>query len=96
MVSTEIAGLLAEILEADPEDITPATELTLENGVEPIHIAKWVIRCEKKYKLTIHDEDVHTFKNVNDLAEAIEKILDEGAAPVSTDDEKDRTAWYYQ
>jgi acyl carrier protein len=70
-----VAEILAEIIETDYEEITPETELTMNNGIESVSIAKLVIQCEKKFKVTIHDEDIHNFKCVNDIAEYIKKIL---------------------
>lgn len=75
LVSQKVEKILAEILEVDDEDITPETELTTASGIEAIHIAKMVIECEKKFNITIHDEDVHTFKYLHDLAKYIETIL---------------------
>ncbi len=74
MVFQRVAKILSEIIELDYEDIEPETQLTTDNGIEAVHIAKLVIECEKKFNITIHDENVHSFKCVNDIAEYIEKI----------------------
>jgi acyl carrier protein len=72
-----VAKILADIIEIDYEDITPETELTIENEIEAVNIAKLVIECEKKFNITIHDENVHNFKCVNDIVQYIEKIQTE-------------------
>ena len=77
MVFQEVAGILAEIIDVDVEDITLETELTSEYGIKAIDVAKLVIACEKKFKITIHDEDVHTFKCVNDVVEYMKKMQNE-------------------
>lgn len=77
MVFQKVARILAEIIEVDSEDITPDTELTREYGIKAVDVAKLVIECEKKFKITIHDEDVHRFQFVNDLVEYIKKIQSE-------------------
>lgn len=74
MVFETVAGILAEILGIDDEDITPQTELTREYGIKAVDVAKLVIECEKKFDLIIHDEDVHRFRCVNDLVEYIHRI----------------------
>lgn len=74
MVYRRLVKILSEIIGIDYEDITPETELSIQNGIEAIDVAKLVIECEKNFKVTIHDEDVHTFKRVNDIVEYIEKI----------------------
>lgn len=74
MVYKKLVKIISEIIGSDDEDITPETELTIDNGIEAIDIAKIVIECEQCFKITIHDEDVHTFKKVSDIAEYIKKI----------------------
>lgn len=69
-----MAKILSEIIGSDDEDITPDTELTIDNGIEAIDIAKLLIECEQCFNITIHDEDVHTFKKVRDIVEYIKKI----------------------
>lgn len=75
MVFQKLAGILTEIVEIDEEDITPETPLTKAAGVEALQLAKLIMECERNFKVTLHDEDVHTFKCVNDIVEYIEKIL---------------------
>lgn len=75
MIYKKVAKILAEIIDAEYEDITPETELTGESGIEAINLARLVIQCEKHFKIIIHDEDVHTFKCVKDIVEYIENLL---------------------
>jgi acyl carrier protein len=74
LVFQKVANILAEIIDIDYEDITPETELISENGIKAVDVAKLVIECEKKFKITIHDEDVHNFRRVNDVVEYINRI----------------------
>ena len=95
MVFQKAAKILAEIIGVDYEDITPETELTIDYGIARIDVAKLIIECEKKFKITIYDEDVHGFKCVGDIAEYIDKLLsDDINSTVSSD--KEREAWYYK
>ncbi|WP_286908072.1 acyl carrier protein [Clostridium sp. UBA1652] len=77
MIFEKVAKIIGEVINIDYEDITADTQLTSDHGVEPISIAKIVIECEKKFKITIHDEDVHKFKSISDIVNYIEDILDE-------------------
>ena len=74
MVFKKVAKILADIMEIDSEDITLETALTNEYGIRAVDVAKLVIECEQKFKITIHDEDVHTFLYVNDMVEYIKQI----------------------
>ena len=98
MVFTKMANLLAEIIGADPDDISPETSLCPTSGIEPIDLAKLIIACEKKFKITIYDEHVHHFQTVGNVVTYIENILAEGIENFSSQDDADkqREAWYYQ
>ena len=74
MVFRKVAEILAEILEVDCEMITKETALTAEYGIKAIDVAKLVIECEKKFKITILDEEVHRLRNVDDLVEYIKRV----------------------
>lgn len=74
MVSEKVAKILAEIIEVDWEEITPETDFINEYDLKAVDVAKLVIECEKKFKIIIHDEDVHTFRAVNDIVEYIKRI----------------------
>jgi acyl carrier protein len=77
MIFEKIAKIVGEVINVDYEDITADTQLIAYPGIEPISIAKIVVECEKKFKITIHDEDVHKFKSISDIVKYIEDILDE-------------------
>ncbi len=73
MIFKKLVKILSAIIDMDCDDITPETELSINYGVEAVDIAKLIIECEKHFKITVYDEDVHTFKCVNDIVEYIER-----------------------
>ncbi|MBN7772849.1 phosphopantetheine-binding protein [Clostridium aminobutyricum] len=95
MVFRKVARILADILDLDEEEITSNTELTPEFEIENIHIAKLVIECERKFKISIHDEKIHTFHTVGDVVKYIENTLSEEEGNISESSEEERTGWYY-
>lgn len=97
-----IKKIFADIADFDSEEVNSRTGLTREAGIEPIQVAKFIIECEKKFKITIHDEEVYNFKCLNDVSEYIEQRLDSEEIEVDeedikTDEDKDaqRESWYY-
>lgn len=74
MVFEKLAEIMSEIIGYDYEDITPETELIISNGFDAISIARTIMECEKHFKITIHDEDVHTFKRADDIVKYIEAL----------------------
>lgn len=95
MVFSKVASILAEILDIEDDEITSNMELTPEFEIEKIHIAKLVIACEKKFKISIYDEKVHTFHRVSDIVKYIEDTLEENEGNDSVSTEEDRMWWYY-
>lgn len=96
MTERKITKLLADILDLYEEDIEPNLELTPQQGVEKIHLAKLVIECEKKFKTTIHDEDVAGLCTIKDFAKYIENSLAENDGNAAESSEEERFWWYYQ
>lgn len=96
MVVHEVEKLLSDIIGVEADEIVATTTLSKRNGVEPLDVAKLIIACEKKFKLTIHDEDVHTFLCIGDLAAYIDQKLSEGYADTPEITDEDRVAWYYE
>lgn len=72
-----IASLLGEIIGVPESDLSGRTPLTPEYDIEPIDVAKLIIEIEKRFELTIHDEVVHTFSTLNDVAEYVDALIAE-------------------
>ncbi|MDF2858767.1 MAG: acyl carrier protein [Neobacillus sp.] len=72
-----IISLLSEVISASEDDLSGRTPLTPEYGIEPIDIAKLMIEIEKRFEVTIHDEDVHTFQTINDVVKYVDALIDE-------------------
>lgn len=76
MTASKVAYLLAEILGVEEDGITEETAFTKEYGIEPIDVAKLVIAAEKKFHVTIYDDEASAFQTVADVADHIDKILE--------------------
>lgn len=70
-----IISLLCEVISASENDLSGRTLLTPEYDIEPIDIAKLMIEIEKRFEVTIHDEDVHTFQTVNDVVKYVDALI---------------------
>ena len=72
-----IISLLSEIISVSESDLSARTPLTPEYDIELIDIAKLMIEIEKRFEVTIHDEIVHTFGTLNDVAEYVDTLIAE-------------------
>ncbi|WMI80032.1 acyl carrier protein [Anaerotignum sp. MB30-C6] len=72
-----IISLLSEVISVSENDLAGQTPLTPEYDIEPIDIAKWMMEIEKRFEITIHDEDVHTFQTVNDVVKYVDGLIAE-------------------
>lgn len=84
--AAEITGML-------PENITPSTSMKKMRALDR---AALVIACEKRYRMTIHDEDVWDFETLGDLALYIQEHLNDGRDNFAAPTDADRDAWYYE
>ncbi|MCL1805002.1 MAG: phosphopantetheine-binding protein [Clostridiales bacterium] len=93
---TEIMEMFSRILGARDDDVGPETPLSKENNIEHIDVVKLVMDCEKRFRVTIWDEDVLQLKSVTDLAAYVDRQLAEGTDDLALHDDKQRNAWYYE
>jgi acyl carrier protein len=78
LIFEKVSKIIEEIIDIDREDIAPETALISESGIKAVDITRIVMECEKRFKIIIHDEDVHTFKHVSDLVKYINEIKFDG------------------
>ena len=95
MVFYEVAALLADILGFHSDALSLDMRLN-GGGVKPIDLARLVIACEKRWRITLHDDEVAGFRRLGELAEHIQRMLDDALdeRPELSDD--DRLAWFYE
>jgi acyl carrier protein len=72
-----VISLLSEITGVSENDFNVNTPLTPEFDIESIDIAKLIIEIENRFDITIHDEYVHTFLKLRDVAEYVDALIDE-------------------
>lgn len=72
-----IISLLSDIISVSEKDLRGKTRLTPEFNIESIDIAKLMIEIEKRFLVTIQDEDVHTFQTLDDVVDYVDAQLAE-------------------
>ncbi len=89
-----IRRLISEILGQDEELITPETKLW--RSLDAVSLGKLFLACERRFKITIHDEAASSFKRAKDLARYVEQRVAEGRDDFVQPDDTKRDAWYYE
>ena len=74
-LENELKSIIAEIVEIDPEKITPEANFVEDLGMDSMMALEILASIEKKYKLRIPEENLTKITNLNKVIELVEKFL---------------------
>ncbi len=94
MTYKTIRDALASILSVEEETIRPETPLW--GALDAVAVAKLVLFCEDRFRVTIRDERVCEFHRLIDLVRHIEALVEDGRDGYRQPGERGRAAWYYE
>ena len=77
----ESIAIIADISGFEPDEITPESKLTADLEIDSIKAIEIVVAIEKKYTVSVRDEDVPKIITVSDTVAVVRKLLDQ--EPVS-------------
>ncbi|RMD60143.1 MAG: acyl carrier protein [Nitrospirae bacterium] len=69
--------MIAEIIEAEPEEITPDADLVSEFGVDSMMALEILASLEKKYKIIIPEEELPNMTTMRKILEVTKKYIEE-------------------
>lgn len=64
-IENEIRGLIAEVLEKEPDEIKPETRFVEELGMDSLKALEILVAVEKKYKITIPEQKLPQLNTLN-------------------------------
>lgn len=67
--------IIAEILEVEPDKITPQANFVEDLGMDSMMALEILASIEKKYKLSIPEENLTKITNLNKVVELVDKFL---------------------
>ena len=67
--------IIAEILEVEPDTITPQANFVEDLGMDSMMALEILASIEKKYKLSIPEENLTKIINLNKVVELVDKFL---------------------
>lgn len=93
MTYRTIRDALASILSVEEETILP--ESRLWGAIEAVSVARLVLFCEERFRVTIRDERVSMFYRLIDLVRHVEALVEDGRDGYRQPTERGREGWYY-
>jgi acyl carrier protein len=74
-VEKEIASIIAEISGLDPEEITPDKNFFKDLEIDSIKAIEITVAIEKKFKISVRDEDVPKITTVKEAVELVNRLM---------------------
>ncbi len=74
-VTKEIISIISDVTGYEQEDITPETDIVKDLEVDSIKAIEITVAIEKKFKVSIRDEDVPKIVSIKQAVELLEKLL---------------------
>ena len=74
-VDKEITSIIADVAEVDTGEITPDSNLIKDLGINSIKAIEIVVALEKKYKVSIRDEDVPKITTVKQIIDLTRELI---------------------
>lgn len=74
-LENEIRGLIAQIAEKDPSEITPDAKFYEELGLDSMMALEILAAIEKKYKIAIPEEKMAQLRTLRETVEVAKEYL---------------------
>ena len=76
-VEKEIISIISEVSGFDEEEITPDANFFKDLEVDSIKAIEITVAIEKKFKISVRDEDVPNITTVNQAVELVNSLLNQ-------------------
>lgn len=74
-LENDLKKLIAEIVEVEPEKVTPEANFVEDLGMDSMMALEILASTEKKYKLRIPEENLTKITSLNKVVELVDKFL---------------------
>ncbi len=79
-IEEEIIGIIADISGFEPQEITSEKNFFEDLGIDSIKAIEITVALEKKFKVSVRDEDVPKITTVRQAVELLDKLMAHGAS----------------
>lgn len=76
-IEKEIISILSEISGVDESDIKPETDLAKDLDIDSIKAIEITVAIEKKFKISVRDEDVPKIMTLRQAVELVTTLLEQ-------------------
>lgn len=81
-VEKEIIAIIADIAGFEESELSPETNIVSDLDVDSIKAIEITVAIEKKFKVSVRDEDVPKIVSVRQAVALVERLLAQGQANV--------------
>jgi acyl carrier protein len=81
-VEKEIIAIISDVTGYDIEEITPDTNIVEDLEVDSIKAIEITVAIEKKFKVSVRDEDVPKIVSIRQAVDLVEKLMHQVSANV--------------
>lgn len=81
-VEKEIMAIISDVSGFDVEEISPETNIVEDLEVDSIKAIEITVAIEKKFKVSVRDEDVPKIVSVKQAVDLVERLLGQGSLNV--------------
>lgn len=74
-IETEVISIIADVSGFEVEEINPNSKLADDLEIDSIKAIEIVVALEKKYKISVRDEDVPKITTVRETTELVSRLL---------------------
>ena len=74
-IEKEIMSIISDVAEMDAGEITPDSNLVKDLGINSIKAIEIIVAIEKKYKVSIRDEDVPKITTVKQIIDLTRELI---------------------
>ncbi len=82
-VEKEVIAIISDVSGFDVEEITPNTKIMQDLEVDSIKTIEITVAIEKKFGISVRDEDVPAITTVQDAIAVVKKMQKQGLANVN-------------
>ncbi|MEK6742870.1 MAG: acyl carrier protein [Nitrospirota bacterium] len=75
-IEKDIIAIISEVSGYEPEEITPETDFFKDLEVDSIKAIEITVAIEKKFKISVRDEDVPKIATVKQAVDLISNLLE--------------------